>query len=784
VEGLGGSARRLVCESVGDAADPDRAGGYRLDELGWLEFERLAHGLLARDPELLDASWFGRADEGRLAVIRRDASLPGIGPLAGPLLLVVVWSPSVGRERLNERVRDAAREAGVVPRSALVITNAPDGDEDMAAWPDALELIPKSRRVRLGPRELSAVLDADAALRRRVPSVLGIRDIAGLADAAVLGRSTADVDAARRLARVFVATRAYARTVAVLERHRFAVVTGPPEMGKTAIARIVALAKLTEGWEAHECWQPEELWRLFAGDRAQLFIADDAFGSTEYRPDAAERWALELDRVLRAMDDRHWLIWTSRPAPLKAGLGRIHREHGVERFPQPAEVRVDASALDLEEKASILFRHARSRPLTARGVELIRTHGWGIVDHPHFTPERIRRFVAHRLPELESLDAPIARADVGEAVSAEIREPTEAMATSLAALPPEYRGLMVALLDAPPGPVAERDVSAAARRHLDGGLRRRPVDLVDRMTDHFLRLVPPQRVTWVHPSWRDLVIDHLAGDPAARHRFLKRCSLEGLLLALSVGGGATGARQFPLLVADADWDTATDRLGELIPALEDTQLVRLLASLDAAVQAPTDARVRSEARALSERCVVAIRDQLDGRRTTISIALLENWYTLADSLGGGFPRPRIAATWIELLPTESIGTSTVGDLVRIEEWLRLARVLADHDRDALARVGFPDSTRELLEQLAHDASTVSWQERDAGRGEVLTRIARLLARIGVCRELLLDSAPQPAVQSWSQPEPEDAAVMPFDARLVAEDWRLVARVLRDLEPSV
>jgi hypothetical protein len=268
-----------------------------------------------------------------------------------------------------------------------------------------------------------------------------------------------------------------------------------------------------------------------------------------------------------------------------------------------------------------------------------------------------------------------------------------------------------------------------------------------------------------------------------RRRFLERCSLDGLLLALSVGGGASGARRFPLLVADADWDTATDRLGELIPALEDTQLVRLLASLDAAVRAPTEARVRSEAQALCERCLAATRVQLDARRSAISVALLENWYTLADSLGGRYPSPRIAATWIELLPTESIGTSTVADLVRIEEWLRLARVLAEHDPDALAQVGFPGSTRDLLERLAHDASSFAWEERDAGRGEVLTRIARLLARIGVCRELLLDSAPEPAVRWWSQLEDEPA--VPVGPQVTTQqDVQLVARVLRDLEPSV
>jgi hypothetical protein len=767
---------------VGEAADADRR-VYRFDELGWLEFERLANGLLAPLLAFDEPSWFGRADEGRMALVRGGVLLPGVGSVAGPLLVVIAWVPGVGHERLSARARQLAREAGVLPRCALVITNAPGGDEEKADW-GVLDFVPRARRLSLGPRALSAILDADAALRRRVPAVFGVCDIAGLAEAAVLDRSTAEFDAARRLARVFVATRAYARTLAVLERHRFAVVTGPPEMGKTAIARMLALAKLTEGWEAHECRQPDELWRRFSHDRAQLFIADDAFGSTEYRPDAAERWALELDRVLRSMDDRHWLIWTSRPGPLKAGLGRIHREHGVERFPQPAEVRVDAAELDLEEKTSILFRHARSRPLTARGVELVRTHGWGIVDHPHFTPERIRRFVAHRLPELEGVDAAVARADIGEAVSAEIRAPTEAMATSLAALPAEYRGLLVALLDTPPGAVAERHVAAAARRHLDAGLGHRPAELVDRLTDHFLRLVPPQSVTWVHPSWRDLVIDHLAAEPAARDRFLKRCSLEGLLLALSVAGGPTGARRFPLLVADADWDTTTGRLAGLIPALEDTQLTRVLASLHAAVHAPADARVRAEVHALAQRCLTATREQLDARRQAIPTALLEHWYLLADSLGGGVPAPRIAPTWIELAPTESTETSTVADLLRIEEWLRLARVLADHDPDALARVGFPAATKALLEQLARDASTVPWDQRQTGRGDVLTRIARLLAHIGICRKLLLNSAPQPAVAWWSQPEDEPAPPFALDPRLVTEDTRLIARVLRDLEPSI
>src|ERR687885_217582 len=67
---------------------------------------------------------------------------------------------------------------------------------------------------------------------------------------------------------------------------------------------------------------------------------------------------------------------------------------------------------------------------------------------------------------------------------------------------------------------------------------------------------PGGGVTWVHPSWRDLVIDELVLDAAARKEFLENCSVDGLLLALSTGGGRAGTRSLPLLVDDCDWDAA------------------------------------------------------------------------------------------------------------------------------------------------------------------------------------------------------------------------------------
>lgn len=157
------------------------------------------------------------------------------------------------------------------------------------------------------------------------------------------------------------------------------------------------------------------------------------------------------------------------------------------------------------------------------------------------------------------------------------------MVASFKALSPEHRALLVGLVDQAPGPVSERDLAHAACRHAPAGLASLPSVLVDRLADHFIRVVPPTSVAWVHPSWRDLVIDELAADLSAREAFLSACSLDGLLLALSRAGGASGERIRPLLCSDHDWDTARERLHRLIPELADHDLLRLLATLEDAL---------------------------------------------------------------------------------------------------------------------------------------------------------------------------------------------------------
>jgi len=226
-------------------------------------------------------------------------------------------------------------------------------------------------------------------------------------------------------------------------------------------------------------------------DRRQIFIADDAFGSTEFRPDIAQTWAADLDSIIRALGKKHWFIWTSRPAPLNLALKRMHLQGKAEDFPKPAKILVDASNLTLEEKVLILYRHAKAAGLSEAAKQLIRSHSRSIVNNGHYTPERIRHLISNRLKNLTDKEGKLlaTQGAIDKEILSEINEPTKSMKQSFEVLDSHHQRFLIAMLDAGEGPVAKESVHTAFKRHSDGYPEVDPAHIADDLSAHFIRQI-------------------------------------------------------------------------------------------------------------------------------------------------------------------------------------------------------------------------------------------------------------------------------------------------------
>jgi hypothetical protein len=274
----------------------------------------------------------------------------------------------------------------------------------------------------------------------------------------LLKRSDTLATSAKRLLPVFVPTVVYEKAWSVLRKHHFVVLEGPPEMGKTAIAEIIATTQLSLNWQALVCQDPPAFFSLFDRKLSQVFVADDAFGRTEYDPTRGQKWEADLDRVLGMLDKNHWLIWTSRKHILERALHKLDLQGKARHFPRPGDVLVDSSKLTRDEKALILYRHSKAANLSAASRKLVKSRARQIVAHQSFTPERIRRFVGERLSDFSAryADRPNSEELITE-INREIQNPTDRMVKTFRALPNPHKFLLISLLESN-GPCTPREL--------------------------------------------------------------------------------------------------------------------------------------------------------------------------------------------------------------------------------------------------------------------------------------------------------------------------------------
>jgi hypothetical protein len=561
---------------------------YKLDDLGWFEFEQLTQALLKVKLGMGIEAWGGHCDWGRDAFFEGKLKYPSKEETSGPFIF-------------QSKFVENANAAGAKPDSLIINSVKKECKRirhhvDINRWrelPTVYSLITNAPIVPTLRNHLSVILkkalqntiivihdgnDICQSLReyphivRSFPQMLSLRDLNELlrevVDSNIITRSNSAISYAQDRSRVFVPTSAYYEAKTKLNKFSFVVLEGPPEMGKTTIGRIIALSQLLLGWEAIECRNPKDVLQAFRSNRQQAFVADDFFGRTEYEPIRVSEWQSELAHILPMLDHNHWLILTCRAHLLAIAKSNLDIEGQGNRFPFLGEVVVNSAQLTFGEKARMLYRHAKASGLTDGDKSTIRKYSTFIVKNTHFTPERVRRFIDEYLPQI-SAKPKISDERINERISEALSNPTKQMRVTFRMLPICHRWLLFSLLEAdsqstfsmtPNNLLKNRYETLCPPEH------QRPFEeVLKELTEAFIKKsLVNNYIDWIHPSCRDLTIEILAGSPCDRQRFLSNCSEAGLFIASSLAGGSEGNRISPLLSTQHDWELFASRAETII----------------------------------------------------------------------------------------------------------------------------------------------------------------------------------------------------------------------------
>jgi hypothetical protein len=717
---------------------------YRLDDLGWFQFENLVQSLLKAELGLGVESWGGHGDYGRDAFCPESLNFPSKhesspGPFVFQVKFVTeanaagaVSAPALLAAVRKEMQRVVERRVRNSPKTShyVLVTNAPVPPELRGKITKLVgDTLTGSSIHCLSGSDVCDMLDAHPNLRRAFPQLLSIRDLDGLIEQAVsrenIERSRAAIAAARGFVPIFVPTAAYMKAWKSLNANHFTVLEGPPEVGKTAIAWMIALTQLSLGWEAIVCDDPADLFERYARDRKQVFVADDAFGRTEYDPSRGSKWEHQLSRVYRELDGSHWLIWASRRLILERAKKAIDLQGEAEGFPKPGEVLVDATQLSWEEKALMLYRHARAAGLEEQAKNILRGHVRSVLRDPDFTPERIRRFVAEYLPELarESQTYSLTDEDIDARIRESIRNATERITKSYSKLPSPHKWVLISLLESSRTPTAGI-VKKAFETRCPLELREDNSfpEILDELTEAFVKQVdrpgkPDQQIDWIHPSYRDVVIDHLAASPNLQLAFLEKSELPGIKLALSEGGGAQGNRSFALLAAAGAWEALKGRCRAIVEGDLGQNVVELLETLRHAALTAPDAKSKKEILACLGDVLPRIRSGWDAQGKELNPYFLGTYCRASALIVPLPPLPNLLPSWearrsdfLETLRNNEseyfLFAEAVSDLANLLE------IVHENEPRFLNQIDFPDAYDDEIVQLTRLARTAIEVEVD------------------------------------------------------------------------
>jgi hypothetical protein len=561
---------------------------YNLDALGWYNFERLVQGLLKDLIGSGVSSFGGSKDQGRDACLK-SASAPfptketrwngnwifqvkfvdvGLRGQAAARRALLRTFESELKYILNRATSPIGRKLKRVDIYVL-ITNVivtPSVDDELRA---TFSRYHKGKFHVISGKDICDYLRERGDLRRSFPQLLGLADLELIVNATVRRRSKTYLSRYQRELGTFVRTAAYERAWEKLRKHRFIVLDGPPEIGKSFICAALAVLFATEGFEIIEVKTPDDVWANHKSGRKQLFVADDAVGTITLEAPTASAWERDLKKILTLLHSDHYMIWTARRYILEAAIETTKLGSIGGGFPELNEVVVEADSLSEREKAEILYNHAKHANLSEHCRKLIRDNAAKIVNHKNYYPERIRALTYEKLRG--ALDGESWSPDevTWKGIDEFLRNPSKSWNAAFDKLTPEEQALLLCLMDFTHGTTADTLKSAFHYRS-EESFSLSFEQCIDRLNNSFIRASNSywsnqKLINFAHPSIRDMLTVKLASVSAARSAYIDSVSPSGIPALIQALSGTTDDDKEGIIQANtpADVETLIARIARL-----------------------------------------------------------------------------------------------------------------------------------------------------------------------------------------------------------------------------